>query len=618
LQPNTKKLYIGSNQGIYSANFNPINNSITEITNDPIIKGQVWDLIAYDGQLFCGNNDETYQILPSKKILSYAHGGMTIAKGVLHNKDVLVQGTYSDVCIYTRNGNNWQFNSIIKNFIHPIKSIEIDYQGRIWAAHMHQGLFLIKLADDLKTTQTIEKFDYFENQNLKQINVSKINNRVVFSDNSQFYIYNDIDKKIVPFNDLNNALGKFKSAYKVVMQSPSNYWFIRKDEAALFYITETSTILKDRVQFSLFQNQIVDNFQNIFPISDDKAFFTLENGLILYSSNHSKPFKTKKVDMFFSEIAILDKNLEIKEYTPVLTNKNSISLPYTKNRIKFSLSYPDFTHLNDLVFSYLLTGQNNKLSEVSQNNSIEYAYLAPGKYTFTAQVMNNNNELLATKKYEFQIRPPYYWNTYSKIFYALLIGVLLYLLLHYAKKREESKQQKLFEETEQNQKRELEKREQEIGKLKAEKLEAELTLKSKELATSTMTIIKKNEVVNRIKEELIITKQQIGTQFPNKYYDKIIKLLDENISSDDDWGIFQSNFDRIHDSFFRNLHTKYPNLTSNDLRFCAFFRLNLSTKDIANLMNISIKGVEVARYRIRKKLLIPSEKNIAEFFIEFK
>ncbi len=98
----------------------------------------------------------------------------------------------------------------------------------------------------------------------------------------------------------------------------------------------------------------------------------------------------------------------------------------------------------------------------------------------------------------------------------------------------------------------------------------------------------------------------------------MIRLVDQNISSDDDWQIFQTNFDRIHENFFRNLHAAYPELTSNDLRFCAYFRLNLTTKDIAHLMNISPKGVEVARYRIRKKINIPSEKNISEFLIEFK
>ena len=73
-----------------------------------------------------------------------------------------------------------------------------------------------------------------------------------------------------------------------------------------------------------------------------------------------------------------------------------------------------------------------------------------------------------------------------------------------------------------------------------------------------------------------------------------------------------------HENFFRNLHTRYPGLTSNDLRLCAYLRLNLSSKDIANLMNISLKGVEAGRYRLRKKLNISAEKNLTEFMIELK
>ena len=180
------------------------------------------------------------------------------------------------------------------------------------------------------------------------------------------------------------------------------------------------------------------------------------------------------------------------------------------------------------------------------------------------------------------------------------------------------KKEKIHEEQESIRKKEIEKRERQIIALEKEKLESELTLKSKELAESTMTIIKKNEILVNIKEEVMAQKNILGSQYPNKYYDKLIKLLDENLSSEADWAIFQTNFDRIHENFFRNLLIKYPELTSNDLRFCAYLRLNLSSKDIAHLMNISLKGVEVGRYRIRKKIGIPSSKSLTEFMIEFK
>jgi DNA-binding NarL/FixJ family response regulator len=95
-------------------------------------------------------------------------------------------------------------------------------------------------------------------------------------------------------------------------------------------------------------------------------------------------------------------------------------------------------------------------------------------------------------------------------------------------------------------------------------------------------------------------------------------MINENISSDDDWEIFQQNFDVIHENFFRHIKSKYPEMTTHDLKLCAFIRLNLSTKEIASLLNITVRGIEAARYRLRKKFGITAEQNLTEFLIGLK
>jgi len=107
-----------------------------------------------------------------------------------------------------------------------------------------------------------------------------------------------------------------------------------------------------------------------------------------------------------------------------------------------------------------------------------------------------------------------------------------------------------------------------------------------------------------------------GSSVYNRYLFQVKK--DKIRIEEEDWAIFETNFDRIHENFFRILHLKYPVLTSNDLRLCAYLCLNLSSKDMAHLLNISLKGVEVGRYRIRKKIGLPSTKSLSEFMIEFK
>ncbi|MFV0391346.1 MAG: hypothetical protein ACK5KP_05620 [Paludibacteraceae bacterium] len=125
------KPYLATNQGLYSGFFSLQDNSLDNIQIDPVIKGQVWDISGFDNQLFCGNNEETYEIHPKRKIISLSKGGMCIARGIIHGREVLVQGTYSDICTYTKENGTWQFNSNVQGFLNPEKNIVVDYQGRI-------------------------------------------------------------------------------------------------------------------------------------------------------------------------------------------------------------------------------------------------------------------------------------------------------------------------------------------------------------------------------------------------------------------------------------------------------------------------------------------------------
>jgi DNA-binding CsgD family transcriptional regulator len=162
----------------------------------------------------------------------------------------------------------------------------------------------------------------------------------------------------------------------------------------------------------------------------------------------------------------------------------------------------------------------------------------------------------------------------------------------------------------------LEKREQELIKLRNEKLRNEIEHKSKELANSTMSIIKKNEFLLKLKQTLSKHKDQLGSRYPDKYYMSLTKKIDENISSQDDWHLFESNFERAHDQFLNNLKGQFPDLTPKDLRLCAFLRMNLSSKEIAPLLGISVRGIENHRYRLRKKMGLDHDDNLIDMILK--
>ncbi len=610
------EIFIGTNQGLFRGEFQK--NSIRNVSLVYPVKGQVWNVSAYDNQYFIGNNEANYQLRNGYPVFSSpVQGGFCIKKGIIHGSEVLVEGTYTQLSIYLKKNGLWQFSHTVEGFVNPVRYLEIDYTGRIWASHLHQGLFSIELSQDLKKIDRMITYNSLDGVNEYNINVFSLNNRVVFTDHHAFYTYDDIEKQIIPYKELNESLGHAVSAFRVAHFKSDYYWFIRDTEASLFRIKEGKSELIDIVQYSLFKNQTVDDYQHVVPVDGDFCLLTLENGLALYQYNPEMKVQKKAV-LQLKTVSVTDVDLSVVKYLPVHNQTKTLQIPFKKNNIAFTVYYPDYTQMNNVMYRFKLEGLDKLWGTPMQSNRKVYDYLPHGSYVLHVEVLDNSGLKLSELSYAFEVRPPFYWSVVARIFYVLLILLFIYGTMRFFRNRYHKRHLLLQKEQEDRQRYEIEKKEQEIIALKNEKLEADLTLKSKELAESTLNLINKNEMLLLLKEEVIRQKAALGTQYPNKYADKLIRMIDENISSEDDWAKFQANFDRIHENFFRHLHRDYPDLTSNDLRFCAYLRLNLSSKDIAHLMNITLKGVEVARYRIRKKINLPSQKSLTEFMIEFR
>ena len=125
-------------------------------------------------------------------------------------------------------------------------------------------------------------------------------------------------------------------------------------------------------------------------------------------------------------------------------------------------------------------------------------------------------------------------------------------------------------------------------------------------------------MLSKIKSEL--TRVIKGLDNPQAAVElkKMIKTLSEDDNLDKEWEKFSKHFDKVHSDFLSELKEKHPAITPNELKLCAYLRMNLSTKEIAQLMNISVRGVEISRYRLRKKLQIPTETSLFDHLINIK
>ena len=162
---------------------------------------------------------------------------------------------------------------------------------------------------------------------------------------------------------------------------------------------------------------------------------------------------------------------------------------------------------------------------------------------------------------------------------------------------------------------EINKTESELVTLKNENLEAEINFKNSEIASSAMHLVKKGELLTKIKGELTQVMKRLDNEPAIAELKKMIKSLNEDDNIDKEWENFTKHFDRVHSDFVVKLKEKHPAISGNELKLCAYLRMNLSTKEVAQLMNISVRGVEISRYRLRKKLGIASETNLFSYLI---
>ncbi|MFT6731628.1 MAG: AraC family chitin signaling transcriptional activator, partial [Glaciecola sp.] len=231
-------------------------------------------------------------------------------------------------------------------------------------------------------------------------------------------------------------------------------------------------------------------------------------------------------------------------------------------------------------------------------------------YVFKVRAKFADSLLKNTKSYSFTVLRPWYLTSTSLFFY-LIIGIVL---AHFAHKKYTSyyvmKESKLIEEnTRLLEIKELE-NEQEIMRVINEQLSEDVDTKSRELAVSTMSLNSKNELLAFIKEDL-----KKSNDDDTRSLKSVISTINKNITGSDSWSVFKEAFENTDKEFLKKIKSSHRSLTSSDLRLCAYLRLNLSSKEIAPLLNISVRSVEIKRYRLRKKMNLSHEDGLVEYIL---
>lgn len=584
------QLYVGSNLGVFRKKW-PSDEPFTLI---PGLQGQVWDLKVFDNQLICGHNEGTFLINGQKiRKISSQQGGWNAIAVQSANEKYLIQGTYTGLSLYKKDHNGeWAFiRKMDKVPPVPVKYLALDQYDNLWVAHAYKGLYKAKLN---KVTAEIVRWEEIAAPEAipeaSNVEITELNGYVSIRSGHQFFTPGP-----------NGTLLQDQ----VLRTSSDNPYKIRNGvEGEWFKVYRDHILLEHPGQRPvLIHRTLVRNYENIIPVNDRYYFFCADNGYFVY--DRSQPIKEQpEVSSLIRKV----NNLHNAHETFAVSS--SATLPSYVRDLRISYALPFFG--NEIKYRYRLKGLSDNWSEWTQQTYADFTNLPSGHFGFELQNTYNHETLV----YQFELLPRWFEARWVGVSLLLLIFLLVAWLLYWQEKRMKKQQMKLIREHEEKLRQKELANEKRIMEIRNEQLTSEVINKSQQLSNIAINVVRKNEILEEIRSELIQVKRDLGQQLPTLHYQKLLDSINRNVSGKEDWKLFEDNFTEVHEEFFKRLKALHPSISPGELRLAAALRMNLSSKEIAPILGISIRGVEIKRYRLRKKLGLTEDYNLSEYMMD--
>jgi ligand-binding sensor domain-containing protein/DNA-binding CsgD family transcriptional regulator len=627
-------LYIGTNQGLFAKEISLIKNEYSLDDGFRLIdgtQGQVWSLKVFGGELFCGHNYGTFLVDGFRvNQISETPGAWDFITLPGEQKSIIA-GTYEGLVLFNKpSGTNSQYTEKkIEGFNESSRIMMVDETGAVWVSHAYKGLFRLEISEDLSRIETYNLFSPSE-YGLPSLpyTFAKIKGQSFLVTSNGLYTYN-IEKDTFSFNaEINRILGNVSHLTKVYEDYFGDLWYFTNTGCGVHRLQEDGSYTHITIPFHRLKGQFLTNsYENVYTYDRRNIFIGGQKGMFHYDQMTLKNFDANYTSLLRS-VKILKSEKDsvlhsIYGFDPDKQSKHTFTFPYKYNSVSFQFTAPFYEALNHTEYSFRLQGFDTKWSDWSSRNEKEYTNLHEGDYVFELKAKNIYGKESDITYFTFTVQPPLFRSTAAYIVYSAILMLVIVLNAIYFKRRvekarraEKLKHEKVLYKTERKFKEEVKQSEEKIEKLKNDKLVSDMRHKNMELANATMHLIQKNKFMTKLKGDLMRMWGEAQVDSVKSDIKQIVRKIDKDFKNEQHWKVFDKYFDEVHQDFIQRIKEKHTILTPNDLRLCAYLRMNLSTKEIAPLMNISVRGLEISRYRLRKKLELEREVNLIDYIME--
>lgn len=590
------RLYLGTNQGLFSK----VHGTEDKFRRIPGSQGQVWNLKVIDGQLFCGHDRGSFLVIDEIFSPLSSVAGAWLFRQHPDNKDWIVQGNYDGLHLLEKQTTRWAYSRKIKGFDISSRFFEFVDAETLLVSHEYKGVFHLTLNDKFSEVVNTQ-FDPSVKKGYNS-SLAAFDGQIYYRSEEGLFRYDRKKKQFSVATELSLYIsGQDYSSGKMINDGKGHLWMFSANRIHLFS--------KDVFKQSLSHQSIPFDEQNKKSLSGFEHIGALNgSGYLIGGSKGYFTLNTKRLSTL-PPIVRLQSITANDQVTPIrLSLKEDIKLPTTYKDIQFNYTAFDYQKYQNVIFQSRLEGYDKEWSEWSSTPQRNYTNLPFGTFKFHLRAKQGAqiSDLISSES--IKITTPWYLSYTAGVGFSILLFIGFYFYNRYYAQKMIRKEAELIEKNRQAMElRELETQKQLI-RLKNEQLERDIESKNRELAVATMSTLKRNEFLNDLKKDLESMPAESKVMH-------LIKIINAKLNSDDDWHYFEKAFENADNNFFKQLKAVHPNLTNNDLKLCAYLRLNLSSKEIAPLLNISVHSVEIKRYRLRKKMELTRKQNIVEYIM---
>jgi len=611
-------LYLGTSFGLFRvplSDSDALSHTRAEVIPIPQSAGDAWNLSQVNGELLLGHNEGAFRVHDQALQRIDGASGYWTFTSLPGQPGRMAAGSYKGISffkkeggLFTRDGGEAEVESA--RFVVPA-------YGKVWFSHPYKGVY----ATWQKTDGTTGFKKYGEAGGVRSVNNNYlfwIKNQLVLTTDAGVLVYGPGKDRFEPSAFYNSHLPRVPFRY--LKEDPQgNVWFVFEKKVGVLDLSVGPPRL---IYLPELTNKFVAGFEHINPVNASNVLIGGEKGFyhIDYARykalNHGMQLQISAVAGINGDDTLLFGGYGATVAAGMTRRRSSQELRADLNALRFEFAAPLYGQLANVEYSYFLEGFDSRWSPFEAKTAKEYTNLPPGDYVFKVKARNNLGNESEVQSYHFTLLPPWYRTTAAYLLYVCSLAFLLYQLYRYLRRQFRLQQQRHEEE----QRRlhylhqlEMDKAEKELIALRNAKLEAELQVKNTELASAALHLVQKSDVLQKIREQMQKLKPDTIEAGSGTDLKKILKTLNGENRIDEEWHQFAQHFDAVHHDFLSRLKCLHPRLTPNDQKLCAYLKMNLSTKEIAQLMNITPRGVEISRYRLRKKLDVPQGVHLFNF-----